>query len=120
VVVAVALAGCRTGAPEGPAVLVSPTAASRAALAEAVGGALGTPPVRLADDALTRSSTLIVDRQARRDPRGLPITGRDTGRPERFSLLKQGDSCILVHEKDGKRVTLPPSLTCAWASSTAP
>ena len=119
-VVALALAACRTAAPEGPAVMVNPTAASRAALAQAVGGALGTAPPRLADDALTRTSTLLVDRQAQRDPRGYPITGRDTGRPERFSLLKQGESCILVHEKDGRRLALPPAFTCAWMSTKAP
>jgi len=117
---ALAFAACRTAAPEGPAVVVHPTPASRAALSQAVGSALGGQPVALADDALTRSSTLIVDRTGRRDPAGLPVTGRDTGRPDRFSLLKQGDSCILVHEKDGKRMALPPALTCAWTSSTAP
>jgi hypothetical protein len=104
-------AGCQTprnqGAPpEVPAVIVRPTAASRAALARAVSAALDGVKVTLADDALTRESVLVLEHTPRRDPYGRPLSGRDLGMPERFQLLKRGDQCVLVHERTGRRTTL--------------
>jgi hypothetical protein len=105
-------AGCQTpraqaATPEEvPAVIVRPTAASRAALARAVSAALDGVRVTLADDALTRESVLVLEHTPRRDPYGLPLSGRDLGMPERFELLKRGDQCILVHERTGRRTTL--------------
>lgn len=102
-------AGCRTVRSEPrevPAVIVEPTPASRAALAAAVSAALHGAPVTLADDALTRSSALSVERAPLRDPCGLPVSGRELGMPERFRLVMRGDACLLVHEGTGQAVTL--------------
>ena len=107
--------GCRSvrpDPPEVPAVIVAPTDASRAALAAAVRAALDGAPVTLADDALTRSSTLTVERTPLRDPAGLPVGGRELGTPERFYLVKRGGACVLVHERTG-RVSSLESTTCA-------
>jgi len=101
-----------------PAVLTNPTAESRAALARAVSGALHGAPVTIADDALTRDSTLIIERARPRTPDGVPLSGRETGRPERFRLVKDGSRCVLVHERTGKRWTLKAA-TCS-ASPLAP
>ncbi len=104
-------AGCQTpraqdAPPEVAAVIVRPTAASRAALARAVSAALDGVKVTLADDALTRESVLVLEHTPRRDPEGRPLSGRDLGMPERFQLLKRGDQCVLVHERTGRRTTL--------------
>jgi hypothetical protein len=107
--------GCRTVRPEPagvPAVIVDPSDASRAALAEAVGASLNGAPVTLADDALTRSSTLVVERARLRDPAGLPAQGRDLGSPERFHLVKRGARCVLLHERTGRASSLEAT-TCA-------
>jgi hypothetical protein len=85
-----------------PAVITDPTADSRALHGE---------PLTLADDALTRDSTLIVERVRPRDENGAPLLGRDTGRPERFRLVKEGSQCVLVHEGTGERYPLE-STTC--------
>lgn len=97
--------GCRTprGLAEMPAVVVTPTARSRAALAAAVRAALGGAPVTLADDALTTAPVLQVEPVVRRDAAGLPLDGRERRGPERFVLFKSGPACILVHEPDGAR-----------------
>jgi hypothetical protein len=108
------VAGCRTVRPEPrdvPALTVAPTDASRAALAAAVTAALHGAQVTLADDALTRSSTLIVERARQRDAVGLPVDGRVVAAPERFRLVKRGGACVLVHERTGREAVLE-STTC--------
>ena len=107
------LAACATiSGRDLPAVLTNPTAETRAALARAVSGALHGAPVTLADDALTRDTTLIIERARPRTPDGVPLSGRERGRPEHFRLVKNGSRCVLVHERTGERWTLPAA-TCA-------
>ena len=98
--------------PETPAVIVNPTPESRAALGEAVAEALNGASVALADDALTRTSLLVVDRAPARDPSGRRLNGRELGTPERFTLVASGSRCILVHERSGKRFRLADT-TCS-------
>ena len=95
-----------------PAVVTSPTPESRAELTRLVGRALSGAKVTIADDALTRDSELIIERGWARTAKGVPLNGRETGRPEHFRLVKNGSSCVLVHERTGKRFTLL-SATCA-------
>jgi hypothetical protein len=99
-------------APDQAAVLVNPTAESRAELLRVVREALHEAPLTLADDALTRESTLIVERTRPRGPDGTPLQGRDRERPEQFRLVKNGTSCVLVHEGSDRRVVLS-SAHCA-------
>jgi len=105
-------AACKTApepqrAPEGPlARIVNPTPRSRAALAQAVRDALDGVPVVLADDALTRESTLVLERARHLDPEGHRAQGRELGRPEKFTLFKTGADCVLVHERTGRRLPL--------------
>jgi hypothetical protein len=109
-----ALASCQTrSAPQDvPAVVTKPTAQSRSELLRVVSGALHGAPVTLADDALTRDNTLIVERAPHRDAEGRLLDGRETGRPERFRLVQSGSLCVLVQESTGQRWTLA-SATCA-------
>ena len=110
----VSVVACRTASarPDVAAVVAEPGAESRAELAAAVGAALGGIPVRLSDDALTRESTLVLERARQRDPSGLPAQGRERGVPERFRLVKNGADCVLIHERTGQRFTLRET-TCA-------
>jgi hypothetical protein len=85
-----------------PAVITHSTAASRADLERVVSQALGGAPVRLADDALTRSSVLVIGRAQARDARGLPLNGRELGRPQHFRLLRRGSQCELLHVESGE------------------
>ena len=102
------LLGCQALAvsAEVEAVIVDPGAKSRAELRRVVSALLGVPSVTLADDALTGSSVLLIERNVARDARGLRITGRDYDRPESFQLVKSGAACLLVHARDGKRAVL--------------
>jgi hypothetical protein len=122
-----ALAACRTGrhpeavevapaAPDVPAQIVSPTAESRAALRRAVSEALRGAPVTLADDALTRTSSLVIEPAWPRDAGGRLLGGREYGLPERFRLVLSGGRCVLVHEGNGERLTLEAT-SCSPAIS---
>jgi hypothetical protein len=115
------LAACVTlsGRRDVPAVLTSPTAESRAELVRTVSGALHGAPITIADAALTRDSTLIIERAQPRTADGVPLSGRETGRPEHFRLVKNGSRCVLVHERTGKRWTLKAA-TCSPFPSPGP
>jgi hypothetical protein len=107
-------ATCATAPPtQGvPAVITAPTSESRAELVRVVSEALHSAPMTLADDALVRESTLIIERARARGPDGTPLQGRDPGRPERFLLVRIGAGCELVHEGSGRSFKLT-SVTCA-------
>ena len=101
--------------PDAAAVIVHPTAASRAELSRAVSLALQGAPVTLADDALTRASLLVIEPAHPRDASGLPLSGRDRGRPEQFRLVKSGARCVLIRHSTGQRRVLQ-STTCEAAA----
>lgn len=106
VLAAVALVACRTALPDLPALVTNPTPEGRAEIARTVSGALNGAPVTVADDVLTREDALVIERARPRSLEGAPSTGRETGRPERFLLVKNGERCVLVHEATGRRYTL--------------
>ena len=89
-----------------PARIVNPTAESRAELKRVVSDMLFGADVTLADDALTTSSVLIVDRGRTRSLDSAPLSGRDFGRPERFQLVTTGKKCVLIHGDDQARYEL--------------
>jgi hypothetical protein len=108
----IALAGCQTTANNNdvPARISNPSAESRAALQKAVNDALHTE-VLLADDALTRSSILIIERSPPRTMQDLPATGRNMDPPVQFRLVTSDSACILIDTRDGSRHLLE-NTTC--------
>ena len=111
------LVACQAPArqPDVAAVLVDPTPQSRAQLASAVNEMLTVSSVTLADDALTESSILLIERSPARDVGGVRITGRDYGKPRTFTLVKSDGDCVLVSGQDGRRIVLTEA-TCRVAS----
>jgi hypothetical protein len=88
---------------ERPARIVKPSAESRAELRRVVSDMLFGAEVTLADDALTDSSVLIVERNRIRNLDNPPLSGRDLGKPERFQLVTTGKQCVLIYESDRAR-----------------
>jgi hypothetical protein len=99
-----ALTGCQTLDSDNDvyAVIVEPSDASRAALQDTVSRALGTDVV-LASDALTRSSMLSIEHNPPRAIDAPPAQGRILDKPVQFRLVKSGDECILVDQRDQSR-----------------
>ena len=106
------LAGCQTMATgnDVAARITNPTAASRAALQSAVNDALHTE-VLLADDALTSSSILTIERNPPKTLQGQLATGRNMDPPIRFDLVLNDSKCILIDMRDDSRHTLE-NTTC--------
>jgi hypothetical protein len=107
-VTALSACACRTAEidSERPARITAHTAESRAELERVVSDALDGAGVLLADDALTESSLLTVERSAHRDARGVRVQGRELGAPEQFRLVHTGEGCVLIHLNTSQRVAL--------------
>ncbi|HEY5568019.1 MAG TPA: hypothetical protein VIM81_12365 [Gammaproteobacteria bacterium] len=106
---AAAAVGCgHLGASEDvPAVLVDPTEAVRTELRAALTEALGRAPVAIADDALTQTSTLVIERGPIREPANRPLTGRMLDADvQRFELVVNDGQCALLRASDGWRKAL--------------
>ena len=100
----IALAGCQTlkATDDLPAWINNPDSDSRAALQAAVNEALDTD-VALADDALTKSSILTIQRNLTDSLEGQPAQGRNMDMPIQFRLVISGDDCVLVDQRDQSR-----------------
>ena len=109
---ALALLGCQTLNAENdrPARITSPTEASRRALQEVVDNALHTS-VRLADDALTKSSVLAIEHTPLVSPQDPSPDGRETNMPIQFRLVINASNCILIDRRDDARYALE-NTTC--------
>ena len=101
------LAGCQTvnGVYDQPARIVNPDAESRAALQAAVNEALGTE-VMLADDALTDSSLLPIERKPTGTMEDPVREGLILEDPISLQLVKNGGDCVLIKMSDGSRYPL--------------
>ena len=101
------LTGCQTVNADNdrPARIVNPDADSRSALQATVNDALGTK-VMLADDALTNSSLLAIERVPTGTMDDPVLEGRIVGKPIQFQLIKNGDDCVLIRKSDGARYAL--------------
>ena len=98
-----------------PALITSTDAPSRAALRAAVTAATGKDAM-LADDALTKESSIVIDRTAARDSGGRRIEARETSAPQVLHLIKRGDDCILVLQAT-KKETKIEGVSCVAASA---
>ena len=107
ITIAASFAGCKNVAPDADqaAVIVNPDAASRAALQATVNAALHTD-VLLADDALTDTSILIIERKVPQSIEGSPAQGRTMEMPFQFRLVTNGSECVLIDQRDMSRTAL--------------
>ena len=101
---AMMLVACKNVAPvaDQAAVIVDSDAKSRAALQQTINAALRTD-VTLADDALTDTSVLIIERKMPQSIEGSPAQGRNMEMPIQFRLVTDGTNCILVDQREASR-----------------
>lgn len=103
----VLLAGCKTAAitSEFPALIIDPDDASRAALQAAVNAAMHRE-VLLAADALTETSTLVIDRRSADTIDNSAAQGRIMETPLQLHLVSNGTDCLLVDPRNDSRQVL--------------
>ncbi|MBC3931192.1 hypothetical protein [Undibacterium curvum] len=94
-----------------PAVLTQPEGASAQELRRVIAELSGFSSVMLAEDDLTRSSELVIERRHQYRPNGDLIQGRDLEPPQRFRLLQGGAQCWLLHLNSGQQRLLQ-GLSC--------
>ena len=111
--IALVMVGCQTLASgeDVAARITNPTDYSRAALQNTVNVVLNTD-VALADDALTDSSVLTIERNPPRSMQSPPAQGRNMDTPIQFRLVLNGSDCILIDQRDNSRYLLEKT-TCA-------
>ena len=88
-----------------PARIANPDDTSRAALQEVVNTAFGTN-VTLADNALTDSSLLTIERRPQPTMENPNPLGRNMEMPFQLRLYINGTDCVLVDQRDEARYTL--------------
>jgi len=109
---ACALAACQTttSAPPAEAMLTESSAATTQMLSKAVSKALGGVDVKLANNVLMDSPTLTLETRIPQSMDGGRMVGAMNDRarpaPDRFTLMKEGRSCYLVHENTGQKLPL--------------
>ena len=93
--------------PGQPAVLVNPSAKITRHLSQQVSEMLGGRKVTLAPDALTTTSSLILDqRPIRSIAAPNPLIGRAYSKPDHFLLSLTYNRCVLTHKESGQSVYL--------------
>ena len=99
-----ATVGCQTLATDGDvaARIMNPTVDSREALQNAVNAELHAN-VTLANDALTDSSVLTIERNPSRSMENLPAQGRNMDMPMQFRLVLNDGDCVLIYTADDSR-----------------
>jgi len=99
--------GCQTflGNYDRPARIVNPDDTSRAALQEAVDSAFGSSVI-LADNALTDTSLLTIERSPRPTMENPNPLGLNMEMPLQLRLVINGEDCVLVDQRDATRYTL--------------
>ena len=98
--------GCASVTSEVAAVILNPTAASRAVLQQTVSDTLHRDTVLLSEDALTRDSSFTVEPVRVRDPQGQVIYDREVRMVEHFRLVTNGRACVLIRQSTGERFNL--------------
>ena len=103
-ILVIVLAGCQTleSTDDLPAWITNPDGDSRAALQAAVNEALNTD-VALADDALTDSNILTIERNLPDSLESQPAQGRNMDMPIQFKLVISGGECVLIDKRDESR-----------------
>lgn len=103
-----------------PAVLIESDELARQEIQQHMEDVLGGS-VLLAEDVLSRSSEIVVERRAQSDPLGNRLPGRILTEPDRFRLtINQEGQCILVHENSGRHWLLQESRCVANAAAPPP
>jgi hypothetical protein len=89
-----------------PALLTNSGAEVKLEISQAIIAMTGFFSVTLADQDLTQSSELVIERKHQRTASGDLIQGRDLELPQRFQLVSQAGQCWLVKQATGQRTLL--------------
>ena len=67
--------------------------------------------ITIGNDAFSRTASITIERKAKVDGRGLPIDGRHDNPIYSFTLLSDGEQCVLRNDQSGELAELE-NMTC--------
>tara|TARA_B100001113_G_scaffold207163_1_gene169833 strand:- start:6212 stop:6631 length:420 start_codon:yes stop_codon:yes gene_type:complete len=67
--------------------------------------------ITIADDAFSQTASITIERKAKDDSRGLPFDGRHDNPVYSFTLLSDGEQCVLRNDQNGELTKLE-NVTC--------
>ena len=67
--------------------------------------------ITIAEDAFSQTASITIERKAKVDSRGLPIDGRHDNPVYSFTLLSDGEQCVLRNDQSGELTKLE-NVTC--------
>ena len=106
------MTGCQqTQAQLQPARIVDVSPQSKAQLQKAIQGLLNRD-IKIADNAFSQVSEILVERATLKDDRGLPIMGREFGNALKLSLLTDGNGCFLQSSETGELQATVEGVRC--------
>ncbi|WP_232368928.1 hypothetical protein [Alteromonas sp. BL110] len=66
----------------------------------------GGVPISVADNVFSKASSITIERKAKVDSRGLPVQGRHDNPVYSFTLLSDGEQCLLRNDQTGELAKL--------------
>lgn len=104
--------GCQqTHAQLQPARIVDVSPQSKAQLQKAI-KALLNRDIKIADNAFSQTSEILVERVVLKDDRGLPIMGHEFGNVLKLSLFTDGNGCFLQSSETAQLQATVESVRC--------
>lgn len=97
------------------ALVTTLNASQKQSIEDAISTWFGGVKITIADDAFSKTPHLTIERKAQRDSRGLPIEGRHDNPVFSFTLLSNGEQCLLRNEQSGELAKLE-SVSCYFVS----
>ena len=93
------------------AVTKSISVSQKQAIESKISNWFGGLNITIAEDAFSQTASITIERKAKDDSRGLPIDGRHDNPVYGFTLLSDGEQCVLRNDQNGE-LTVLENVTC--------
>ena len=93
------------------AVTKSISVSQKQAIESKISNWFGGLNITIADDVFSQTASITIERKAKVDGRGLPIDGRHDNPVFSFTLLSDGEQCVLRNDQSGELTKLE-NVTC--------
>ena len=93
------------------AIIKSISVSQKQAIESKISNWFGGLNITIAEDAFSKTASIMIERKAKVDSRGLPIDGRHDNPVYSFTLLSDGEQCVLRNDQSGELTKLE-NVTC--------
>ena len=93
------------------AIIKSISVSQKQAIESKISNWFGGLNITIAEDAFSKTASITIERKAKVDSRRLPIDGRHDNPVYSFTLLSDGEQCVLRNDQNGE-LTVLENVTC--------